>query len=74
MDKAYLDVCIGICPYCGGPYADASWYIELESDVECGRCGKSWNPKKHKTDRILLEFSLDEDKKVKGIEYSSINR
>ncbi|RZN36358.1 MAG: hypothetical protein EFT35_07980 [Methanophagales archaeon ANME-1-THS] len=59
--KAFLDVAVSICPFCGTPYADASWYvIELGSDVECGVCGRTWNPKTYKVDRILLEFRLDE--------------
>ncbi|MCK4732996.1 MAG: hypothetical protein KAT65_11120 [Methanophagales archaeon] len=44
--KAFLDVAVSICPHCGTPYADASWYtIEFGCDVECGVCGRSWNPK-----------------------------
>ncbi|MCW3130315.1 MAG: hypothetical protein N2V75_09500 [Methanophagales archaeon] len=65
--KAYLDITVSICPFCGTPYADASWYaIELGSDVECGVCGRTWNPKesKVKVDRFLLEFLLDENAKV----------
>lgn len=63
--KAFLDVAVCICPYCGTPYADASWYvIELGSDVECGVCGRTWNPKTSKVDRILLEFLLNENAKV----------
>jgi len=63
--KAFLDVAVSICPYCGTPYADASWYvIELGSDVECGVCGRTWNPKVSKVDRFLLEFLLDENGKV----------
>ena len=62
--KAFLDVSISICPYCGTPYADASWYIKLQSEIECGKCGRNWNPSKSIIDRILLEFSLDEDGKV----------
>jgi len=63
--KAFLDVAVSICPYCGTPYADASWYVlELESDVDCGVCGRTWNPKRFKVDRILLEFNLDEQGNV----------
>ncbi len=63
--KAFLDVTVSLCPYCGTPYADASWYvIELASDVECGVCGRSWNPKASKVDRFLLEFLLDANGKV----------
>ncbi|PXF52586.1 MAG: hypothetical protein C4B56_05580 [Candidatus Methanophagaceae archaeon] len=63
--KAFLDVTVSLCPYCGAPYADASWYaLELGSDVECGVCRRTWNPKASKVDRILLEFLLDENGKV----------
>ena len=62
--KAFLDVSISICPYCGTPYADASWYIKLRSEIECGKCRRNWNPSKSIIDRILLKFSLDENGKV----------
>ena len=66
--KAFLDVTVSICPYCGAAYADASWYvIKLGSDVECGRCGRTWNPKTTRVDRILLEFVLDESGKVVAV-------
>lgn len=63
--KAFLDVAVSICPHCGTPYADASWYaIELGCDVECGVCGRSMNPKTSNADRFLLEFLLDANGKV----------
>jgi hypothetical protein len=66
--KAFLDVAVSICPYCGTPYADASWYVVgLGSDVECGMCGRIWNPKTCKVDRILLEFVLDDEGNVKSV-------
>jgi len=66
--KAYLDVSVSICPHCGAFYADASWYaVVLESDVECGVCGNTFNPKKSLKDRILLEFELDESGKVVAV-------
>jgi hypothetical protein len=79
MDRAqktaFLDVTISVCPYCGTPYADASWYvIELASDVQCGVCGRTWHPRGHKTDRILVEFLLTKEgtvadvKKLKRLE------
>jgi hypothetical protein len=79
MDRAqktaFLDVTISVCPYCGTPYADASWYvIELASDVQCGVCGRTWNPGGHKTDRILVVFLLTKEgtvadvKKLKRLE------
>ena len=67
--KAFLDVTVSLCPYCGAPYADESWYtLELGSDVECGVCRRTWNPKASKVDRILLEFLLDENGKVIEVE------
>jgi NMD protein affecting ribosome stability and mRNA decay len=59
--KAFLDVTVSICTHCGAPYADASWYVmKLGSDVECGVCGRTWNPKTNKVDRVLVEFELNE--------------
>jgi hypothetical protein len=38
-------------------YADASWYVaEMESDIECGRCGTEFNSKKNATDPWWLNF------------------
>ncbi|MBN1762327.1 MAG: hypothetical protein JW878_04520 [Methanomicrobia archaeon] len=66
--KAYLDVTVSICPHCGAPYADASWYaLELGSDVECGVCGRTWNPKTCKVDRILVEIELDDEGNVAAV-------
>jgi hypothetical protein len=63
--KAFLDAAVSICPHCGTPYADASWYvIELGCDVECGVCRRSWNPKTSNFDRFPLKFLLDEKGKV----------
>jgi len=28
--------------------------------VQCGVCGRTWHPQRYKTDRILVEFALDE--------------
>jgi hypothetical protein len=65
QNKAFFDVAVSICPHCGTPYADASWYaIELGCDVECGVCGMNWNPKTSNADRFLLEFLLDANGKV----------
>jgi hypothetical protein len=68
QEKAFLDVTVSLCPYCGAPYADASWYVmELGSDVECGTCGRTWNPKSYKSDRILVAFELDESGTVVSV-------
>jgi hypothetical protein len=66
--KAFLDISISICPHCETPYADASWYIiEINTEVECGKCRKTWSPRKYKVDRVLLEFQLDNKGKIKDI-------
>lgn len=63
--KAWFDVAILRCPSCGHHYADASWYVvEMESDIECGHCGKEFNSKKNVTDRAMLEFQIDENGKA----------
>jgi len=65
-DKAWLDVSIFRCPSCGRHFADASWYVvELESDIECGGCHKTFNAKKQLTDRLMLEFQMDEKGRVR---------
>jgi transcription elongation factor Elf1 len=66
--KAWLDVALLRCPNCGHYYVDASWYVvEMESDIECGRCGTKFNSKKNATDRAMLEFKLDENGKMKKV-------
>jgi len=64
-DKARLDVSIFRCPSCGRHFADASWYVvELESDIECGSCHETFNAKKQLTDRLMLEFKINEKGRV----------
>jgi len=64
-EKAWLDVSVIQCPNCGRYYADASWYvIEIGSDIECGTCHKTFNTKKHATDRIMLSLKIDNEGKV----------
>jgi len=66
-EKAWLDVSVIRCPSCGRYYADASWYVvELESDIECGSCHETFNTKKQLTDRVMLEFKIDEKGKTLG--------
>jgi transcription elongation factor Elf1 len=69
MDKkAYLDTSVFRCPRCDFPYAEASWYaVEIASDMECGNCGHTFNPAKFLTDRITVEFTLDDRGKVKTL-------
>ena len=69
MEETWLDVSVTRCPYCKTRYAEASWFVvSLESDLECGKCGKSFNSKKYATDRVMLKFKLDRGGKVKGVE------
>jgi hypothetical protein len=67
--EAYLDVCIARCPSCGSCYAEAGWYaLGLGADLECGKCGASFNAKKHSTDRALVRFRLGGKGKIKALE------
>ncbi len=60
-EKVWLDVSVFRCPRCGRYYVDVSWYVvELESDIECGSCHEVFNTKKRVTDRVMLEFKIDE--------------
>ena len=66
--NAWLDVATLRCPNCGHYYVDASWYVvEMESDIECGHCGAEFNSKKNATDRVMLEFQIDEDGKMQNV-------
>jgi hypothetical protein len=63
--RAWLDVSVCRCPTCGRCYVDASWYaVELASDIECGSCHEVFNTKKQITDRVMLEFKIDEKGKM----------
>lgn len=67
--KTWLDVAVLRCPNCGHYYVDSSWYVvEMESDIECGRCGKEFNSKKNVIDRVMLEFQINEDGKMQKVE------
>ncbi|KPV65205.1 MAG: hypothetical protein AOA65_0355 [Candidatus Bathyarchaeota archaeon BA1] len=64
-EKAWMDVSVIRCPKCGRYYLDASWYVvELESDIECGVCHGVFNTKRQLTDRVMLEFNIDESGQV----------
>jgi NMD protein affecting ribosome stability and mRNA decay len=64
----WLDVAVVRCPNCGNYHVDASWYIiELESDIQCGRCQTEFNGKENATDRVLLEFTLNENGKMRDV-------
>lgn len=66
--KAWLDVAVLRCPNCGRHYMEASWYVlEMESDIECGECGKEFNTQKNATDRALLEFKINESGEIQKV-------
>lgn len=66
--KGWLDVAVFRCPNCGHYYVDASWYVlEMESDIECGNCGTEFNSKINVTDRVMLEFQIDGEGKMKKL-------
>jgi NMD protein affecting ribosome stability and mRNA decay len=66
--NTWLDVAVVRCPNCGNYHVDASWYvIELESDMQCGRCQTEFNGKENATDRVLLKFVIDEDGKMQDV-------
>jgi len=51
------------------------YIIELESDIQCGRCQTEFNGKENATDRVLLEFVIDENGKMqttKIVEHSPL--
>ena len=63
--KAWFDVAVIRCPVCGRYYVEASWYvIELGSSIECGECGTEFNSKKYVTDRLMLEFEINDAAKA----------
>lgn len=67
--KAWLDVTVLQCPNCRHYYVDASWYVlEMESDIQCGECGKEFNSKKNAKDRAMLKFEIDEEGKIEKVE------
>jgi hypothetical protein len=67
-NEAWLDAAVFRCPSCGRFYVDALWYaITFGSDIECGVCHSSFNPKKELTDRVLLKFALDKKGAIKEI-------
>ena len=69
--STWLDVAVVCCPNCGNYHVEASWYIiELESDIQCGRCQTEFNGKENATDRVLLEFDIGENGKMKSVHIS----
>jgi len=72
---AWLDVATFRCPHCGSFFADASWYaVEIGSDIDCGSCRRTFNPRKTLADRFLLRFELDAKGKVERVRLEPLKR
>jgi len=66
--NTFLDVAVVRCPNCGYYHVDASWYlIEMESDIQRGRCQTEFNGKDNATDRAVLEFAVNEAGKLRNV-------
>jgi len=47
------------CPYCGALMADSGWYVEVESDIICGKCERDFNVAGNVKDRIVVRIILE---------------
>lgn len=64
----WLDVSVIRCQNCGRYYTDASWYVvEMGADIECGACHVTFNTKKNVTDRIMLNFKVNDKGRAKEV-------
>ena len=71
--NTFLDVAVVRCPNCGNYHVDASWYlIEMESDIQCGRCQTEFNGKDNATDRAVLEFAVNEAEKLRNVRIADL--
>ena len=67
-ERVWLDISLIRCPRCKKLYVDSSWYVvEMESDVECGICGETFNSRKNLVKRALLEFIVSENGEITKI-------
>lgn len=61
----YFDLAVAICPHCSTPIAESGWYgVDMESDIVCYECDKSFNIKRNVSDRVIVEIEVDESGKV----------
>ena len=71
-EVSYLDITLIRCPNCGKLYSDASWYVvDMESDIECGECGFTFNTFENIVKRFLLKIELDETGRL-GVEVDRV--
>lgn len=58
-EDIWIDLSIIKCPYCGKMYSDVSWYVlDMESDIQCTKCGHIFNTKKNLIDRVLIKLVI----------------
>ena len=56
-ESIWIDISVIKCPNCGKLYADASWYVvDMESEIECTKCGYTFNTRENLIDRILVRL------------------
>jgi hypothetical protein len=66
--NTWLDAAVVQCPKCGNFHVDASWYlVELASDITCGKCRTEFNGKQSVTDRVILEFAVNDQGKMQNV-------
>ncbi|RLJ08531.1 MAG: hypothetical protein DRP12_00420 [Candidatus Aenigmatarchaeota archaeon] len=66
---AWLEVAILKCPNCGNLLAEPVWFLELEQDITCSVCRKTWQASRNLLDKVMLRFEI-EGKKVKSVSFS----
>lgn len=67
-NNTYFDIAVSICPHCGTPVAESGWYgVDMESDIVCFSCDKSFNIKKHLADRAIIEIDVTESGKINSL-------
>ena len=62
-EYVWIDLSIIKCPHCGKIYSDASWYVlDMESDIQCTKCGRIFNTKRNLIDRVLIKLVIKNNK------------
>jgi len=63
--ESFLEMVVGKCPRCGNFIIEPAWFaIDLEQDIECAVCRKTFNMKKHMTDKVMFVFSISPSGKI----------
>jgi uncharacterized protein (UPF0212 family) len=64
---AFLEISILRCPRCGNFIAEPGWFVDLESEISCAVCKKSFVSKDAEVDRRMARLELDKQGKIKGL-------